>query len=132
MSMMHKFALPSEAELENLIKQVFETAPNSDQSRLLMIESRLLLKAKGDKERKLNKIPWWIVLLLAGSFATAAWWGGELLIDRQNNETSEKQQLSSDKISENKNTGNRVESGTENNDVYKHRDSSVIYQRENF
>lgn len=55
--MAHRFTLPTELELEKLITQVFEKMPDVDQSRLSVIESRLLQKAQRKKEKNLNKIP---------------------------------------------------------------------------
>ena len=141
--MSHKFSMPDDNDLEYLIKQVFESMPDVDQSRLSMIENRLLQKARRDKPQKtLNKIPWWIVLLLAGGFATAAWWAGDLFFDKQESEITDKQTVYSDKISERESSMNAAKSSTEeneqdeqdeqNNETYEDRESPIIYQRESF
>jgi hypothetical protein len=137
MLMMHRFSLPTEAEMENLITQVYEGMFNPDQSRLSLIESKLLRESKKDKsQNNLNKIPWWIVLVLAGGFAAAAWWAGEMFIDTQNMEIKEKQIISSDKIIEQQPAMNYVEPDAKNkkynNETLEDRDSPVIYQRETF
>lgn len=134
--MTHRFASPTEVELENLIAHVYESMPNADQSRLSLIENRLLQRASKNKQKKLNKIPWWIVLILAGSFATAAWWAGDLFIDKQDTEITDQQARASDKISEIRASDNDIESNTENNkqnnETYEDRESQIIYQRESF
>jgi cytoskeletal protein RodZ len=132
---MHKYALPTELELEKLITQTFENSSVADQVKLSVIENRILLEAKKNKEKNLNKIPWWIVLVLAGGFATAAWWAGDFINDRQNTEITNKQSVSSDKISERKNNVNDVESyeyNRQNDETHEDRESPVIYQRESF
>jgi len=133
--MMHKFPLPTDAEIENLITQVFESMPDAGQSRLSLIENRLLQKARRKKsQNNLNKIPWWIVLLLAGGFATAAWWAGELLISEQNTILKDKPSVSRDKIIQTEPDKERSESNMQNiiqdNELHHENDSPIIYQRE--
>jgi|GEM_PF-3248787 len=135
--MTHNYQLPTEAEIENLIAQVFESRPNPEQSRLSLIESKLLQKARKNKYQKnVNKIPWWIVLVLAGGFATATWWAGDLLKGEQNTEIIDKQPVSSDKISERQYDSNDTEDAIKKNTQYdenhEDKDSPIIYQRENF
>ena len=135
--MAHRFSIPTDIELENLITRVFKSLSDADQSRLLIIESRLLQKAKRNKSQKnLNKIPWWIVLILAGSIATAAWWAGDLFIGKQDTEIRDKQPVSNDMIKERRSNVYDAESKSENdrknNETYEDRDSPVIYQRESF
>ena len=70
--MSHRFVMPTDAELETLIAGVYVAMPNADQAKLLMIENRLLQKARREKlQYTLNKIPWWIDLILAGGFANS-------------------------------------------------------------
>lgn len=136
--MTHNFSLLTDAEMENLITQVYESLPNPDQSRLSLIENKLLYKAKRNKSQKnLNKIPWWFVLLLAGGFVSATWWVGELLTSKQNIEIIDKQSSTNDKVIKEKTSANYVESSIENNSQenepsYEDRESPVIYQRELF
>ena len=134
--MTHRFSLPTDVEIENLITRVFESMPDADQSRLSIIESHLLQKTRRNKERNLNKMPWWIVLVLTGGLATAAWWAGEILIGDENTEITDKQSVSSDKINERESYTNDVESNTkknrQNGESIEDRDSPVIYQRESF
>lgn len=76
--MTHNYPLPTDSEMESLIVHVYESMPVPEQSRLSLIESKLLRGAKKSRsEKRLNKIPWWIVLVLAGGFASATWWAGE-------------------------------------------------------
>jgi hypothetical protein len=135
--MTHKFPIPTDAEIENLITQVYESMSIPDQSRLSLIESKLLRKARRNKpQNNLNKIPWWIVLLLAGGFASATWWAGELLNSRQNTGIKDELPDVSDKMIMNKSIINNSEISAEediqNNEVYEGNDSPVIYQRESF
>jgi len=134
--MFHKFASVTEAELENLITQVFEKMPSADQSSLSVIESKLLLKAKRNKEKKLNKIPWWIVLVLVGGFASAAWWAGELLIHRQNAEITDELLVPNNMTNERELNMNGTKTTTENkeqdNGIYEDNNSPIIYQRDSF
>ncbi|MEX2353033.1 MAG: hypothetical protein WD709_02510 [Gammaproteobacteria bacterium] len=76
---MSKYRLPSDARLEQLIRESFEHMPGPQMTRLDQIEKRLKpAMSRQPAGRKVNKTPWWIVLLLTGSFAAAAWWAGEL------------------------------------------------------
>jgi len=114
--MMHRFTMPTDAELETQIARVFESMPSADQAKLSMIESRLLQKARRDKSQKtLDKIPWWIVILLAGGFATAAWWAGDMYFDRQSSEITDKQVIPSDNINKRQSGVDNAEPGTESN-----------------
>jgi len=133
--MSHRFSLPTEAEIENLIMQVYEFMPNPDQSRLSLIENKVLLKARRNKPKnKLNKTPWWIVLLLVGGFATAAWWVGELFVDWLGVGNTATQLHSDDNIIEIQSGINEVESDIESSDQRtkndKTKNSPIIYQRE--
>jgi|LWDU01.1.fsa_nt_gi hypothetical protein len=134
MPMAHRFSLPTEAEMENLIVQVYESLPNPDKSRLSLIESKLLHKARKNKDQKnLNKMPWWIVLILAGGFASAAWWAGEQLPGRQDEETILNELQSGDKIINKYQDMNEQAKKLKQNDeqrVYENKDSPIIYQRE--
>ncbi|MBL1141731.1 MAG: hypothetical protein HND53_06830 [Proteobacteria bacterium] len=131
--MTHRFSLPTDAELEKLITQVYESMPSPDQSRLSLIESKLLQKARKNKDQNnLNKIPWWIVLLLAGGLATAAWWASEAVFDKDDAIMEDEKHIFNEKLIDNQTKSNETESSIENNESYKDRDSPVIYQRESF
>lgn len=133
--MSHRFSLPTDAEMEGLISQVYGSMLVPEQSRLSLIESKLLQETRKNKSKKnLNKIPWWIVLILAGGFASAAWWAGDMYFDKNeleivdlkiNNKIIERQ-LNLNNIDSN------VEDNSQNNESYEDRGSPVIYQRENF
>lgn len=134
--MTHRFLIPTDAELENLIVQVYESLPNPDQSRLSLIESKLLQQARKNKTQKnLNKIPWWIVLLLAGGFATASWFAGEQLFNKQDADTKVIELQSDDKIMKQNQDRNKQDSKPIKDRKQKDdesNDSPVIYQREVF
>ncbi len=134
--MTHRFTLPTELELEELIIQVFENMTSADQSRLSVIESRLLHKAQRKKEINLNKTPWWIVLLLVGGFATAAWWADKLFFEEQNVEITKDLPVSDGNIEARESSMNSTESykyeSENNNESYEDSESPIIYQRESF
>ncbi len=135
--MTHRFALPTDAEIEKLITQVYESLPYPDQSRLSLIESSLLAKAKNNKsQNKLNKIPWWIVFVLAGSFATAAWWVGEIFSDAPVLNNNNQSAGINKRIFEKRVESNKEESvlteKSESDKYNEHEDSPIIYQRESF
>jgi hypothetical protein len=128
--MSHKFPLPSDTEIENLITRAYKDLPKPDSSRLSLIESNLLQQAKGKKsEKKLNKMPWWVVLLLTGGFATAAWWAGELFFDREEMVKEVKQSAINPEIIDKRSGTNQTESENDNREIV---ESPIIYQRENF
>jgi len=133
--MTHRFTAPNEVELENLLGQVFESMPGADESRLLLIENRVLQTASRNSRRKnLHKTPWWIVLLFIGSVAAAAWWQTELadkkpVSDEGNRDNSEQTLKLRDNSDMNK---NRPREHTAAEDTVQDRDSPVIYQRESF
>ncbi len=132
--MTHNFQLPTEAEMENLITQAYESMPIPDQSRLSLLEGKLLYKARKNKPQKnLNKIPWWIVLVLAGSFASAAWWAGEVWFVNENEKQQQEQLnlMNESKTGMNTEKQNKQEQHKENHS-YQSRDTRVIYQREGF
>jgi hypothetical protein len=129
--------MPDERDLEYLVAQVFESMPSADQSKLSVIERRLLQKAMRNKrQNNLNKIPWWIVLILAGGFATAAWWAGDLFIDKQSAENIDVQLYSNDRVNEKQSEVNEVRTNSEGNEqekeIYENRNLPIIYQRESF
>jgi len=133
--MTHRFALPTDVEIENLITRVFESMPDADQSRLSIIESHLLQKTRRNKERNLNKMPWWIVLVLTGGLVTAAWWAGEQLAGRQNAGIKVNEPQSDDKIINQYQEMNELDSKSRQHQEqkeYDSKDSPVIYQRETF
>lgn len=130
MLMRHRFPLPTDAEIEKLITQVYEGMPNPDQSRLSLIESKLLQKARKNKSQKnLNKIPWWIVLLLAGGLATAAWLAGERWFGNEEVPTTIKKALDESRIDMEENKvlqNNKIkQQGNEADNK-----SPIIFQRE--
>ncbi len=125
--------LPTDAEIEKLITQVYEGMPSPEQSRLSSIESQLLKNIKINKEKNLNKIPWWIVLVLTGGFATAAWWAGEVWFINED----EKQQQEQLNLMNESRTGMNTEQQNKQelqkeNESYQRGDTPVIYQREYF
>ena len=135
--MMHRFPLPTDAEIEKLISQVYEGMLNPEQSRLSLVESKLLRETKKNKPQKnLNKIPWWIVLVLVGGFASAAWWAGELLIHRQNAEITDELLVPNNMTNERELNMNGTKTTTENkeqdNGIYEDNNSPIIYQRDSF
>jgi len=125
----HNYQPPTESEMENLITQVYKSLPNPDKSRLSLIESKLLQKARKNKSQKnLNKIPWWIVLILAGGFVSAAWRASDLFFDKQlhlNNKITEIQPNTND-------AKPNIEYNVENNRSNENENSPIIYQRELF
>ena len=133
--MTHRFTQPTDIGLEKLVTQAFESMPEAERSRLSLIESRILRETEKNKQKKLNKIPWWIVLLLAGGFATAAWWAGDLIISEQNKKITEKQNTGSGNIDSRQVEVEKNEPETNDektNENYQDNDSPVIYQRESF
>ena len=135
-AMAHRFPLPTDAELESLVTQAFESMPQADQVKLSFIENQLLQKARRNKRQKnLNKIPWWIVFILAGSFATAAWWTGEQIFDRRSTDIKVNKLQSDDKIINQYQDMNKQGSKPKQNDEkkdYENKESQIIYQREEF
>ncbi len=132
--MTHNYPLPTEAELENMITQAYESMSIPEKSRLSLIESKLLKEADKNKPQKnLNKIPWWIVLVLAGSFASAAWWAGEVWFVNENEKQQQEQLnlMNESKTGMNTEKQNKQEQHKENHS-YQRRDTPVIYQREDF
>ena len=136
--MSHKFSLPDESGLEYLITQAYESMPIADQSRLSLIESKLLQKTRKNKDQKnLNKIPWWIVLVLAGGFATAAWWTSNTLFHDEETEQIikieehgydyKKQEINNHSMQNETNKDTPSQS-----DLDSDKRSPVIYQRESF
>lgn len=131
--MAHKFATPTEAELENLVIQVYQSMPSADQSKLSLIENRLLLKARKNNKKSLNKMPWWIVLVLAGGFVTAAWWTGDNWFankdDKLQQEELNSQHDSSHELNSKQMNKEQLQDDNEN---HQGTDTPVIYQREEF
>lgn len=132
--MSHSFPLPDTECLEQLISRGYKTMPGPDRSRIINIEERLLRKLRTSKpERKLNKIPWWIVLLLAGGFATAAWWAGEEWFSIPLKESGpmvipQPAEMLPSQIP--KQAENTVSEPID--ETFNHRDTPIIYQRESY
>jgi hypothetical protein len=73
--------MPSEQQLERLLREAWEFTPGPEASRLADIESRLLQARRRPAARR--RLPWWAILLLAGGAATAAWWAGKIFTEQK-------------------------------------------------
>lgn len=103
--------------------------------RLNQLEERLSRSTTATRSRqKLHTLPWWIVLLLGGGFAAAAWWAGEQWLERSGllPVTTQMQSPVDDTMTSNEPDAVDRDSPSEGQTTTQDRDSSVIYQRENF
>ena len=127
---MSKFPLPADDRLENLIRESFEYTPGPDMCRLEQLENRLARTTR--PRRPVNTLPWWIVLLLAGGFAAAAWWAGEKWIEISSEPLTVPSPAEPSLNEDRRGNTPNAESPSEGQATSPRRDTSVIYQRENF
>lgn len=131
--MPHDFPVPDTERLESLLVQVFSAMQEAEPAHLNRLEERLVRRLPtGERQKKPNKIPWWIVLLLGGSVAVAGWyvteWSGS-----SNDMGSRSTSLSNATGASGPGDDQPKELDRiikkENTETQKQKDSPVIYQR---